>query len=201
MVHIVSKKKDKNKSRAKSLIFCLGEIMEKKEEKKKSWIREFLPYIIVFILVVLIKQFIVTPVMVDGHSMDKTLQDRDIMILNRLKYKFDEIKRFDIIVIYDHDTYIIKRVIGLPGEKVEYKDNKLYVNGKYIKEDFNHAKTEDFNITTLGKKKVPKDTYFVLGDNRVDSLDSRYLGFISEKEILGKTTFTIMPFSRFGKKD
>lgn len=175
--------------------------MEKKDEKKKSWIRELLPYIIILILVVLVKQFIVTPVMVDGHSMDKTLQDGDVMLLNRLKYKFDEIKRFDIVVIYDHNTYIIKRVIGLPGEKIEYIDNKLYVNGKYIKENFDHAKTEDFNITSLGNKKVPSDTYFVLGDNRTDSLDSRYIGCIPKKEILGKTTLTIIPFSRFGKKN
>lgn len=170
------------------------------EEKKKNWLKEFAPYVIILIVVILIKQFLVTPVMVEGTSMDTTLKDGDVMILNRIKYKFSDIKRFDIVVIYDHNTHIIKRVIGLPGERVEYKDNKLYINGKYIKENFEHAKTEDFNITTLGSTKVPKDSYFVVGDNRTDSLDSRYIGFIPIDEIQGQTTLTVFPFSRFGKK-
>ena len=169
-------------------------------KKEKKWIKELLPYILILVSVIVIKQFIVTPVMVDGTSMYPTLENKDIMILNRIKYKYSDIKRFDIIVIHDHNTYIIKRVIGLPGETVEYKNNKLYINGKIVKEDFSHAVTEDFNIKELDQKKVPKDQYFVLGDNRINSLDSRTIGFIPKKEILGKTKLTIIPFARFGNK-
>ena len=169
-------------------------------ENKKQVIKELVPYIIILILVILIKQFIVTTVMVQGTSMIPTLQDGDVMILNRLAYTKKEIKRFDIVVINDHDTNIIKRVIGLPGDKVEFKDNKLYVNGKQIKEKFTHMDTEDFNIEKLGSTKVPKGKYFVVGDNRGNSLDSRAIGFIPKKEIKGKTSLVIIPFNRFGKK-
>ena len=168
--------------------------------KKKNWVKELLPYIIILILVIIIKQFVITPVMVDGTSMYPTLEDGDIMILNRLKYKFSDIKRFDIVVIHDHNTYIITRVIGLPGDKVEYINDKLYINGKKVKEKFSHALTEDYNIGSLGKTKVPKNQYFVVGDNRINSLDSRTIGFIPKDEILGHTSLTIIPFSRFGNK-
>ena len=169
-------------------------------KKEKKWIKELLPYIIILVLVIIIKQFVITPVMVDGDSMLPTLKDKDIMILNRIKYKYSDIKRFDIVVIHDHDTYIIKRVIGLPGDKIKYKNDKLYVNNKLVKENFSHALTQDYNIKELGESTVPKDNYFVVGDNRINSLDSRTIGFIPKKEILGKTRLTILPLSRLGNK-
>ena len=172
----------------------------KNKKEKKEWVKELLPYILILVGVILLKQFVITPIMVEGTSMYPTLEDGDTMILNRLKYKFSDIKRFDIIVVHDHKTYIIKRVIGLPGDEIKYINNKLYVNNKVVKENFSHAKTDDFNIKTLGKKKVPNNTYFVVGDNRINSLDSRTIGFIPKDEILGHTSLTIMPFSRFGNK-
>ena len=164
------------------------------ENKKNSFIKEWLPYILIIIVVILIKQFIVTPIRVNGDSMNPTLYDGDIMILNRIGYKLNGLKRFDIVVVKKEKEYLIKRVVGFPGEEIEYKNNKLYVNGKLIKDKYGKKSTKDF------KTKIPKGKYFVMGDNRDNSLDSRYLGAFKKKEILGKTNFTLFPFNRFGKK-
>ena len=164
-------------------------------DKTKEYIRELLSYVLIIIIVLLIKVFIFTPIRVNGPSMNDTLNDRDIMILDEISYRFTEIKRFDIVVVKYKDEYIIKRVIGLPGEKIKYENNKLHVDGKFIKEDFSHKKTDDFDEVL-----VPDDSYFVLGDNRIDSLDSRLIGAVTKSDIKGKTSFTIFPFSRFGNK-
>lgn len=169
--------------------------------KTKEVFKEFWIYIILIALIILIKLYIVTPVKVNGTSMIDTLHDSDIMILNKLSYKFNDIKRFDIVVVDDKEELIIKRVVGLPGEYIEYKNNKLYVNGKYIKEEFSHKYTDDFSINELEATKIPEDCYFVLGDNRVNSKDSRIIGFIPKEQILGKTTLTIFPFNRIGNKE
>lgn len=167
---------------------------EKKEPVKRNYIKEFLPYFMIILVVVLIKTFIVSPIRVNGASMDPTLNDKDIMLLDEISYRFRNIERFDIVVVKEENEYLIKRIIGLPGEKVEYKDNKLYIDSKYVKEDFKHKETFDFS-TTLGK-----DEYFIMGDNRTNSTDSRVFGPISRDEIMGKTSLTILPFSRFGNK-
>nr|MCR5483032.1 signal peptidase I [Bacilli bacterium] len=95
-----------------------------------------------------------------------------------------------------NEKYMIKRVIGLPGDKVEFINNKLYINDQeysesYLNED---TKTDDFSITTFGVDKIPDDKYLVLGDNRSDSLDSRKYGFIDKKNITGKVWFKIFHF-------
>ncbi len=166
---------------------------------KEKFIKEYLPYIIIIIIVLLIKAFIISPIRVNGESMYSTLHDKDIMILNKVVYRFNKIKRFDVVVVTTNKSPIIKRVIGLPGDKIKYIDNKLYVNDKLVKEKFNHAKTEDFNIKELGSVKVPKGTYFVLGDNRVNSVDSRIIGFVPKKKIAGRAKYIILPFSRIRK--
>ena len=168
---------------------------EKKETVKKNYIKEFLPYFMIILVVVLIKTFVVSPIRVNGASMDPTLNDKDIMLLDEISYRFSDIERFDIVVVKEEDEYLIKRVIGLPGETVEYKNDKLYIDGKYVKEDFKHKETFDVS-TTLGK-----DEYFIMGDNRTNSTDSRVFGPISRDKIMGKTSLTILPISRFGNKD
>ena len=125
-------------------------------DKFKKKLKELLPYIIIILVVIIIKFFIVTPIRVNGPSMENTLHDKDIMLLNEFSYRFNKIKRFDIVVIKYKNEYLIKRVIGLPGEKVEYKNNKLYINNKYIKEKFSHKKTKDFKT-----KKIPKDIFLL----------------------------------------
>ena len=159
-------------------------------------IKEILSYIIIIIVVLLIKQFIVTPIKVNQSSMNNTLYDKDIMILDRISYRFKKIKRFDIVVIKKNNEYLIKRVVGFPGESLEYKDNKLYINDKFVEENFLKKKTSDYKYEGV----IPDDSYFLVGDNRPDSLDSRIFGVVSKKEILGKTNLVIYPFNRFGIK-
>lgn len=169
------------------------------EEKKENlWIKikGILSYVIIIVVVLLIKEFIITPIRVNGDSMVKTLQDKDIMLLDKISYRFNDIKRFDIVVVKLEDEYIIKRVIGLPGETVEYRDNKLYINGKQVKEDFKHEDTNDFIL----EEEIPEGFYFVMGDNRPISLDSRMIGLIKENRILGKTSLVIFPLNRIGNK-
>jgi signal peptidase I len=171
-----------------------------KENKKnfRYYFREYGSYVIVIIAVLFIKNFLVSPVIVSGESMESTLHDNDIMILNKISLSLDKIRRFDIVVVNYQDRYLIKRVIGLPGEEVEFKDNKLYINGEYVKEDFldEDTVTKDFKL----EGKVPDNFYFVVGDNRGNSNDSRYLGCFSFDKIEGKTSLTIFPFTRFGNK-
>ena len=92
--------------------------------------KEILPYICVILFVILLRTFIITPVQVVGTSMVPNLKNGELMILNKITYKFNDIKRFDIVVVDYPKEPLIKRVIGLPGEKVEYKDNKLYKKSK-----------------------------------------------------------------------
>ena len=159
-------------------------------------LKDLLPYIIIIIIVLLVKHFIFTNVMVHGDSMYPTLHNKDLMILDKISLKTTKIKRFDIVVIDAMNEKIIKRVIGLPGETVEYKNNKLYINGKIIKDKYNiNNATLDFDSVVLRE-----DEYFVLGDNRAVSIDSRRLGPIPKKDILGKARMVIFPFTRFGIK-
>ena len=171
--------------------------MSDAKEENKFWkfFKEYFPYVITIILVILVKKNVVSPIQVNGESMMDTLHDGDIMILNIIKYRFSNIKRFDIVVIRHEKEYIIKRVIGLPGEKIEYKDNVLYINGKKTKDSYGNGSVKDLSVV------VPSNSYFVLGDNRENSLDSRYFGFFSKKKILGSTKLTLFPFNRIGTKD
>ncbi|HIU23048.1 MAG TPA: signal peptidase I [Candidatus Fimihabitans intestinipullorum] len=153
--------------------------------------KELLPYIMIVVVVVAIRAFIATPVRVDGASMNPTLEDGEILILK----KYDRsLERFDIVVLDYNGEKLVKRVIGLPGEKIAYKDNKLYVDGKRVKEPFEHEVTDDFEL----EEQIPEGYYFVLGDNRINSTDSRMIGAISKEQIQGTTNFSIFPFDKFG---
>lgn len=153
--------------------------------------KELLPYIMIVVVVVAIRAFIATPVRVDGASMNPTLEDGEILILK----KYDRsLERFDIVVLDYNGEKLVKRVIGVPGEKIAYKDNKLYVDGKRVKEPFEHEVTDDFEL----EEQIPEGYYFVLGDNRINSTDSRMIGAISKEQIQGTTNFSIFPFDKFG---
>lgn len=166
------------------------------EKDKKKLFKEIFSYVLIIIIVILIKTYIVSPIRVNGDSMYKTLHDKDIMILNEASYLFQEIERFDIVVVKHENEYIIKRVLGLPGEKIECRNGVIYVNGKEIKDKYGYGETEDFEMTEIGE-----DAYFLLGDNRNDSLDSRVFGTFNRNAIKGKASFTIFPFNRFGSKE
>ena len=154
-------------------------------------IKEVIPYIVIVVVVVLIRTFIITPVRVDGDSMKNTLKNGDILLL----YKLSSINRFDIIVLDEEkdNEKIIKRVIGLPGETVAIKKGKIYINDKVIDDEYAYGETSDYDKVTL-----EDDEYFILGDNRLISKDSRYFGPIKENEIKGKIVFRLFPFTKIG---
>lgn len=154
-------------------------------------IKEVMPYIVIVVVVVLIRTFIITPVRVDGDSMKNTLKNGDILLL----YKLSSIDRFDIIVLDEEkdNEKIIKRVIGLPGETVAIKKGKIYINDKVIDDEYAYGETSDYNKVTL-----KDDEYFILGDNRLISKDSRYFGPIKDNEIKGKIVFRLFPFTKIG---
>lgn len=166
-------------------------------EKLKKIFKEYIGYVLVIISVLLIKTYIVSPIVVSGDSMDSTLLDGDLMILNKTAYYQSDIERFDIVVIKYNDNYIIKRVIGIPGDTIVCEDNTLYINGKIVVEDY----LDEGTFTTNFKiNEIEDGYYFVLGDNREVSLDSRRIGLIKEDNVEGKAKFTIFPFNRWGNK-
>lgn len=170
------------------------------KEKVIDFIKEISVYVIIILIIILLKMYVISPIRVNGTSMDPTLENGDIMILNKIGYRITKIKRFDIVVIKYKDELLIKRVIGLPGEKIKYENNTLYVNGKKLDEEFDKTYTYNFSLKEIGSTTVPDDSYFVLGDNREVSKDSRSIGFIDREDIIGKSSLTLFPFNRFGTK-
>lgn len=158
-------------------------------------IKELVPYVIIVLVVVLLRTFIITPVRVNGDSMNQTLKNGEILLLEKYDRNFE---RFDIVVLKYNDEKLVKRVIGLPGESVEYINNILYINGEKVSETFLTEETYDFELEMLGYDKIPKNYYFVVGDNRDSSLDSRLIGLIAKEDIEGKAIFRIFPFNKFG---
>ncbi len=165
------------------------------EKNVKKYLKEYLPFSIFVLLIIGIRVFICTPINVNGTSMSSTLKDGDIMILNKVGLK-DGIERFDIVVVKNDNNYLIKRVIGLPGEIIMYKDELLYINGKVVEDKYNLTGTGEIEPVEIGNNE-----YYVMGDNRIVSKDSRMIGTINKNKIIGKTNFIIYPFNKFGKVD
>jgi signal peptidase I len=153
------------------------------------------------ILAFIIRTFFLTPIVVEGASMEPTLQNQDRMIVT----KIGEPKRFDIVIFHaTEEQDYIKRVIGLPGDRIEYKDDILYVNGTAYEEPYlNEYKqniisgtlTESFSLedTPVGSQTVPKGHLFVMGDNRRHSQDSRHIGAIPMEKVIGTTNIVYYP--------
>lgn len=150
-----------------------------------------------------IKYFIFIPVTVEGISMDPTLQTG-----NHILYEtFTSIERFDIILFHDaKGNSYIKRVIGLPGESLSYHEDQLYINSEPIDDSFifekndmvNQVFTPDFTLESItGVDVIPEDSYFVLGDNRTRSKDSRMFGFVPKDSVEGKAILIFYPFDDF----
>ncbi|EAF1394992.1 type I signal peptidase SipZ [Listeria monocytogenes] len=164
---------------------------EKNLKRLWSWIWAA---VLAVLIAVIIRFYLFVPILVDGISMMPTLHNDDRVIINR----FGNVDRFDVIVFRESDgKEYIKRVIGLPGDTVEYKEDQLYINGKKYNEpylDTYKEKLKDGYLTDdysskdqLDGGKIPKDTYFVLGDNRRASKDSRIIGPIPFSKVLGTT--------------
>jgi signal peptidase I len=170
----------------------------------REFFKDTIGYIVVIVVVILIANYVVTLQQNVGPSMQPTLKSGDLIILNKAAYRLTKVKRNDVIAFLNADTkYLVKRVIGLPGERIDYIDNVLYINNKAYEEDFlsSKVKTSNFkmeDITGCEKGFIPRDTYLVLGDNRINSMDSRKIGVIKESNIIGKSTFRIWPFTKIG---
>lgn len=161
-----------------------------------NFIKELLVYILIIILVVLVRVFLITPVRVDGVSMYPTLENGEILLLNKFDKKYE---RFDIVVFNYSGSKLIKRIIGLPGEHIKFVNNELYVNGKVVKDVEKIESTLDYDIKQLDYDKIPENMYFLVGDNRANSTDSRLIGPISENEIVGKVDVVLFPFNKIRK--
>lgn len=168
----------------------------------KEFLSDTIKYIIFIVVILVIAVYVVGLQQIVGPSMTPTLRNGDIVILDKLSYRFSEIKRDDIVALYYADTkFLVKRVVGLPGETVEFKDNKLYINGKYYEEKYlgDDIVTDNFSLEELNYTTIPDDMYLVLGDNRGDSMDSRDsdVGLIPKKDIYGKVRVKIWPINEF----
>ena len=164
-----------------------------------EFFKDTFKYIIVIVVVLVLFIFVVGLQQVVGPSMNPTLVEGDVLIVNKLVYNIGKIERNDIVVLSQNEKYMVKRVVGLPGEKIEYKDDYIYVNGEKFKEPFidtNNIHTDNFSTSDLGSETIPEGMYLVLGDNRINSQDSRDYGFVSKKQIIGKAWLRIWPFNK-----
>lgn len=183
------------------------EIIETGENKMKNVLKEILSISIYLLLVFCAAYLIVTYVgqrtQVSGSSMETTLSDGDHLIVDKISYRFEDPERFDIIVFpfqYDTDTYYIKRIIGMPGETVQIDDSgTIYIDGEVLEEIYGREV-----IQNPGRASDPillgDDEYFVMGDNRNNSSDSRdpSVGNIHRRDIIGRAFVRIWPISKFG---
>ena len=174
--------------------------------KERSILGELLSWLIYIVIVVILSLGIITFIgqrtKVSGHSMETTLSDGDNLIVDKISYRFRDPERFEIIVFpfqYEEHTYYIKRIIGLPGETVQGIDGYVYINGEVLDENYGLEVMDDPGIAaepiTLGE-----DEYFVLGDNRNHSSDSRdpSVGVLHRDDIMGRAWIRIWPFDKFG---
>ena len=139
---------------------------------------------------------------VNGSSMEPTLSNNDNLIVDKISYRFREPERFEIVVFpyqYEENTYYIKRIIGLPGETVEIIEGSVYINGEKLKEDYTATEINDVGIVSE-KITLGGDEYFVLGDDRDKSEDSRMadVGNVKRSYIYGKAWFLLSPFDHMG---
>jgi signal peptidase I len=162
----------------------------------RVWTRDLL---IAIGLALVIIVFLYQPVKVEGTSMAPLLSDQERIFINKFVYRFEPIQRRDVVVFWyplDRSKSFIKRVIGLPGESVEIRQGTVYVNNIPIQEPYVPPQYED--MSDFGPVRVPKDSYFVMGDHRISSNDSRVFGPVASKYIYGRAVFAYWPVDHFG---
>ncbi len=169
------------------------------EKKQTSLIKEFFRSVITSLVFVLVlTNFVVKPIKVNGSSMYPTLKDQSLGFANILSYQLFGVDRFDVVIVYVEalDEYLVKRVIALPNEIVEMKDDKLYVDGVLIDQSFlNPDYLKEFNqfTTSFGPLQIGENEVFLLGDNRPYSSDSRVFGAFSLEDVIAKDTYIFYP--------
>lgn len=177
--------------------------VQEKERGKSAFFKELMVYIlIVLVCLFVIPNYVMQRTVVDGSSMCNTLQDGDNLMVEKVSYHFTSPDRFDIVVFYPYGRedgrYYVKRIIGLPGETIEIIGNDIYINGELLEEQYGKDPMEEAwdKPITLGD-----DEYFVLGDNRSISLDSREIGPVKRNLIEGRVIFRMYPFDTIGTVD
>lgn len=166
----------------------------KQKREGMEWIKAI---ILAVILAFFIQHFIFATSIVEGDSMEPTLEDGERLIFNKIVYILGEPERGDIVIIQQPNKNYVKRVIALPGETVENRNNELYINGERYIETFLNEETRR-RTGDFGPVHVPEDSYFVMGDHRAISKDSRNgLGVIQRDEIIGRSELIIYPFSEW----
>ncbi len=171
---------------------------------KKKFIREMIIYLLVIVIsVIFVPKYIAQRTVVDGESMMNTLSDGDNLIVEKISYRFSNPDRFDIVVFYpfgkEENEYYIKRVIGLPGEHVSIHDSSIYIDGELLEENYGMDPIRYAGTASNGIM-LGEDEYFLIGDNRLESYDSRYpeIGPVSKDKIAGRAVLRIYPFKKFG---
>ena len=163
----------------------------------KEFFKDSLGFIIIIAVVLLANIYVISFQQVQGPSMQENLHTGDIVVLNKILFKLRNIKRCDVVSLEHDSKQMVKRVIGLPGEYIEFKDNYLYINGQKYEEPYlsEGVVTKDFKMESLEGHPtiIPEDMYFVVGDNRMDSMDSRDYGFVKKSDIKGKVSIRIWP--------
>ncbi len=165
----------------------------------RELIKDSLKLVLIVFVILFLMIYVVSVTQVVGSSMNPTLSDGEVLILNKFNYRIFDVERGDIISLDYADTkYLIKRVIGLPGETVEIKNNQLYINNNLYEEEYlkDNVEYPDFSLNELGYSTIPENMYLVLGDNRENSVDSREIGLISKKNINGKIALRIWPINK-----
>lgn len=170
----------------------------------KEFLKDSFIYIIIFVIVFLVLLYVVAFEQVHGSSMKPNYENSNVVLLSKVIYNFHKIEAQDVVALTDPDGVLyIKRVIAGPGDKVYATNGSVYVNDEKLKEEYlSDVITEDFTFDEIcridgcDKGYLPKNKYFVLGDNRPDSYDSRYnvFGLIDKENILGKVIFKVWPF-------
>jgi signal peptidase I len=162
----------------------------------RSWGRDL---VIALSLAVVIIIFFYQPVKVEGTSMTPLISDQERIFINKFVYRYEPIERGDVVVFWyplDRSKSFIKRVIGLPEDTVEVREGKVLVNNKLLDEPYLLEPSSDYS--NLSPTRIPKDEYFVLGDHRSSSNDSRIFGAVPRKFIYGKAVFAYWPVNHFG---
>jgi signal peptidase I len=186
-------KDSKNKAKG---VFSL----EETKEKKSEWVSWLKAIVFALVFVFITKTFIIAPYMVEGASMYPTLHDQEKLYVNKIVYSFKTPEKGDIVIIKGDDKRYVKRLIGTEGDMVEMKNDTLYVNGHPVNEPYlkkNRVQAENLGIYLtgdFGPIKVPKGKAFVMGDNRLNSKDSRNgLGLIDLDSVEGRSEVVIAP--------